>query len=296
MGKKCIIEVNGGLGKNVMLTSILPELKKKYDEIYVISPYFDVFKCCPYVEDAFAPGIPTLYQELALDDDCDILAREPYSNQKFIKKQIHLFDSWCEEWNFDLEKPAMDYVPNMDISREFPGLVNKVEEICEKYPKFILVQFCGGQSPLAMADGYNDHQEGLKRNYFKGQELIDKLIAEYPDAAIIHYALKNEPSYNNALKLELPYITYHELAKHAFKVVCTDSSLQHLSTGVCNDVTVIWGETRPEHFGYSCNKNICAKNVSNTQPYFKGFGASPALVKFPTPDEVMEVVKGTKAE
>ena len=68
--KKCLLNVEGGLGKNVMFTSILEEFKTKkgYDEIYVISPYFDVFKCCPSVTDAFPPSQNNLYQEL----DCQL--------------------------------------------------------------------------------------------------------------------------------------------------------------------------------------------------------------------------------
>ena len=296
---KCLITVEGGLGKNVMFTSILKKLAEKYDEVYVISPYYDVFKSCSYVTDAFPMGQGNLYQDIALDEDCDILWREPYSNGKFIKKQCHLFDAWAEELNFELDTPAMQCTPVLDkIEDEFYELSKQVEAIKKELGKFILVQFTGGQSPLAPVedkDGkllpYMNAVEGLKRNYHRAQQLIDLLHKEYPDAKIIHFALKNEPEYENAQKLVLPYLAYHLLAKDAFKVVCTDSSLQHLVTGVCKDVTVIWGETRPEHFGYDCNKNICAKAVKNTQPYFKPLGMSPAIVKFPTPEEVMEVVK-----
>ena len=67
--KKCLINVDGGLGKHVMFTSILEEFKEKkgYDEIYVISSYFDVFKSCSVVTDvittktATRTGITTRY-------------------------------------------------------------------------------------------------------------------------------------------------------------------------------------------------------------------------------------------
>ena len=93
--KRCLINVEGGLGKNIMLTAILQELKNKkgYEELYVISPYYDVFKCCPAVTDAFPPKQGTLYQELVLDDECDVLWKDPYNNQRFIKKQCHLFEA-----------------------------------------------------------------------------------------------------------------------------------------------------------------------------------------------------------
>lgn len=301
MAKKCVVTVEGGLGKNVMFTAMLKELAKKYEKIYVLSPYFDVFKACPYVTDAFPMGqVSTLYQQLCLSDDCDVLWKEPYTNQKFIKKQVHLFDAWAEELGITLSQKAMDMTPEISRYTELPLVKTQTEELLKQLngQKFILIQFCGGQSPLAPQldkDGkllpYNDHNEGLKRNYYRGQELVDLLKKTYPEHLILHFALPNEPSYEGADKVQAPYLVFHELCKHADKVVCTDSSLQHLATGVCKDVTVIWGETRPEHFGYACNKNICAKNVMNSQPYFRPLGASPAFVDFPTPEEVLKVVK-----
>ena len=301
MAKKCVVTVEGGLGKNVMFTAMLKELAKKYEKIYVLSPYFDVFKACPYVTDAFPMGqVSTLYQQLCLSDDCDVLWKEPYTNQKFIKKQVHLFDAWAEELGITLSEKAMDMVPQISRYTELPLVKLQTEELLKQLngQKFILIQLCGGQSPLAPQldkDGklipYNDHNEGLKRNYYRGQELVDLLKKTYPEHRILHFALPNEPSYEGADKVQAPYLVFHELCKHADKVVCTDSSLQHLATGVCKDVTVIWGETRPEHFGYACNKNICAKNFMNSQPYFRPLGASPAFVDFPTPEEVLKVVK-----
>lgn len=301
MNKSCLVSIEGGLGKNVMFTSILKLLHTNYETIYTVSPYYDVFKCCKEVEDSFPMGNPSLYQ-LVMDNDVDVLWKEPYSNRRFIKKECHLFDAWCEELGIEQipnkldinaylsgNKPA-NLVPDIDVGKEYPELVKGAKELSDKLGKFILVQFCGGQSPLQLNDKYDWKQEVIKRNYFKAQELINALHAKYPDCKIVHFSLKTEPSFDNAEKIEAPYLMYHELAKYAYKVVCTDSSLQHLVTGVCHDVTVIWGETRPEHFGYACNKNICAQNVINSQPYFRPLGVSPAIVKMPSVEDVMDAV------
>ena len=152
MSKKCLINVEGGLGKNIMLTSILKELKEKgeYDEVYVISPYHDVFKVCSAVTDAFQPGLGTLYQELVLDPDCDVLWKEPYSNQKFIKKECHLFDAWAAEFGITLVNNADTYTPCLDkIVEEYPALRQIADEKMNEWNhNFCLVQFTGGQSPL----------------------------------------------------------------------------------------------------------------------------------------------------
>ena len=299
MSKKCLINVEGGLGKNVMLTSILQELKeqKGYDEMYVISPYHDVFKCCPAVTDAFQPGLGTLYQELVLDPECEVLWKEPYSNQRFIKKQCHLFDAWAEEFGITLPADADVYIPNLAfIEKEYPHLRKIADEHMDKWNhNFCIVQFTGGQSPLSSTKDQNGNmlpyanaQEAIKRNYPKGQRIVDELIEKYgADTTIVHFALPNEPSYEGAVKIEVPYLTYHILAQEAKEVVCIDSSLQHLATGVNDNITVIWGETRPEHFGYKRNRNVCAKNVLNSQPYFKPLGVSPSIVRMPEPEEII---------
>lgn len=297
--KKCLINVEGGLGKNVMLTAILRELKeqKGYDEIYVISPYHDVFKCCPDVTDAFQPGFGTLYQELVLDPECDVLWKEPYSNQRFIKKQCHLFDAWAEEFGIELACSPDTYTPQLGyLVKEYPHVARIAEEEKARLGgNYCIVQFSGGQSPLSpMQDQkgnpvpYMNEQEAIKRNYPKGQQVIDLLKAKYgPETQIIHFGLPNEPSYEEAIKIEAPYLTYHLLAADAKEIICIDSSLQHLATGVNDNVTVIWGETRPEHFGYACNRNIAADHVLNSQPYFKPLGVSPSIVRMPDPEVIV---------
>lgn len=291
--KKCLINVEGGLGKNVMLTAILKDFKeaKGYGEIYVISPYHDVFKACSAVTDAFPPGQGTLYQELVLDEECDIYWKEPYSNQHFIKKQCHLFEAWAEELGFELLLPANECIPQLDkIETEFPLVKQEAERhIREWKGNFCIVQFNGGQSPLTSStQGYDARQESIKRNYFKGQQIVELLKKKHgDDCTIVHYALPNEPTIEGTVKIQVPYLTYHLLAAEAKEIICIDSSLQHLATGVNDNVTVIWGETRPEHFGYSCNRNIAAQHVFNSQPYFKPLGVSPSIVRMPEPEEVV---------
>lgn len=301
---KCLVNVQGGTGKHIMATAIMKELKSKYDEVYVTSAYKDIMDACPYVDGSFMFGQSNLYQDIVLDDDCDVLWKDPYDNPKFIKKRCHLFDAWAEEFDISLSAPAMDLSPQLDIMR-VPQMSKAIEEadkwVNDKHGDFIIVQFTGGQSPFLFEQQmknkdkqdipqYNEYKEPLKRNFHDGQKLVDALREEYKGTAILHYGLKNEPDYKGSEKVILPYLTYRYLAPKAKAIVCIDSSLQHLCAGTGANVIVIWGETKPEHFGYSFFKNVCAKNVKNTQPYFKPLGASPAIVKMPSVDEIVATV------
>lgn len=290
---RAFVMVNGGTGKSIMATAMMPLLKKKYEEVYVCSPYADVFKCCSYVDEAFVPGMPNLYRDILLDDDVELLCREPYNNSRFIKKEIHLFEAWAEEWGVELEEDPMDMHPILDNWAEFDPVLKSYNDKKGGWGDFIIVQFCGGQSPLTPKEQvgqYNDHVEGIRRNYYKGQEVINLLKEKYPSMQIIHYALPNEPTYDNAIKVELPYIVYRKACQDAKAVITIDSSLQHLASGVNDKVIVLWGETAPEHFGYNGNVNMRVKGIKNTQPYFQPLGASPSRVPFVEPEEIIEAV------
>lgn len=306
--KDCLISIEGGMGKNVMFTSLLPELKEKYNKVCIVSPYDDIFRSSPYVDEVYNPNNPTIpYNDFVMANTTDVFWRDPYNNQKFIKKQCHLYTAWREElglptkdndagWGKGEEK--FTAFNTLDTSLRFGDLVDDVEKYVAEHPRIIVIQFQGGFSPL----GYNPqdpncqqvrdpHNEGgLRRNFYRGQKLVDMIKAEYPDHLILNYALPNEMEYAGTEKVLKPYLWWRELLKHVDKVICIDSSLQHLATGTVKDITVIWAETSPEHFGYVQNKNIKAK-CSNSQAYFRPLGHAVNDIIYPTPEEIMEVVK-----
>ena len=291
---RCFVMINGGTGKSIMATAMMPLLKKKYEEVYVCSPYADVFKACSYVDEAFLPGQPNIYRDLLLDDDVELLCREPYQNARFIRKECHLFEAWAEEWGLELEQDPMTMHPVLDKWDEFAQLLQTYKNMRDGWGDFMIVQFCGGQSPLTpnlQESAYNDHVEGLRRNYYKGAELIKLLKEAYPRTQIVHYALPNEPSYEGTIKVELPYLVYRKACEEAKAVITIDSSLQHLAAGACDKTVVIWGETAPEHFGYYCHRNLREKNIKNTQAYFQPLGSSPTRVPFPEPAAIMQEVQ-----
>ena len=216
-----------------------------------------------------------------------------------------MFDAWAAEFGITLADKADTYIPCLDkVVEEYPALRQIADEKMNEWNhNFCLVQFTGGQSPLTPQRDqqgnpvpYMNAQEAIKRNYAKGEQVVQLLKEKWPDTTVVHFGLPNEPSVNGAIKIEVPYLTYRLLAAEAKEIICIDSSLQHLATGVNDNVTVIWGETRPEHFGYACNRNVAAKHVLNSQPYFKPLGVSPSIVRMPEPEELVIKPETTNSE
>jgi len=284
---KVLVNIEGGLGKNIMAVTLMKQLKEKYDEIYIISPYYDLFEACPYVLKAFPVGQPGLYEQLILKEDIEILWKEPYNNSNFIKKKCHLLEAWSKEFDIDYNNKL---TPKIDVKLLRNDIIENINNILKKIKgKFIIVQFSGGQSPLDGAE-QNVYQEVLKRNYHKADDLVQSLKNEY---TIIHFGLKNEPKLKDTLQFEIPYIWYIELIKKAEFVISIDSSLQHLAACTETPTYVLWGETRPEHFGWSQHTNF-AEPIEDTAPYFKPLGTSPIFIDFTEPKKILNTIEENK--
>lgn len=293
MANKCLFVVEGGLGKTVMATAICKRLKEKYNVVYAVSPYVDVLQACSYVDKAFplSPLSGGVYEDIIKDEDVDIFWNEPYSEQDFIRKKIHLFNAWCRVCRLEEYTYPMKVTPVLDrIEDVFPSCGIQAKQFVTQHPKFAIIQISGGQSPLQVMPEYpNAQEQGLKRNYpiEKANELVALYKEKFPDTEVFQYGLANEPRIKDTQLVEFPYLTWALIAKSAQYVFCIDSSLQHLcaSQGVaCN---VLWAETKPEHFGYDLHRNYIPY-VRDSQPYFKPLGTSPAIINYISPDEVLQ--------
>ena len=285
--KKVLVVVSGGLGKHVMFTALAADLKKKYDKVIVTSAYFDIMKACPNIDEAFPFGQQDL-SKTVYEKDCEIISANPYENQLFIKKEIHLLEAWSEVLGIPYDKNK-EYKPDIDPTRLSKKIIADSEKIIKDIgSKFIVVQFYGGQSPLVNTEG--EYQEVLKRNYHKGSVLVESLKKKYPKYKIINFSLPNEPEIEGTEKLKIPYMLYFEVIKKAEQVICIDSSLQHIAAAAGKKAIVIWGETRPEHFGWKLHYDFVVDDQKGS-PYFVALGPSPIAIDFPRPKEIMAILK-----
>lgn len=298
MKKDLVWIQQGGIGNIVMRTAILPELREKYNEIYVIDPYADIWEIND-VEGSYAQAPNSLYNQLIKgNEDVDVVAENPYNNSDFIKKTIHFNDAVRDLFGFERKgtEACMNDAIVLPVAKKHPEIKEDVKNFLnqQKKHKYILIQNTGGQSPL---DPNTQIQgiEPLVRNYKFMEALVARLQELYPDYTFIQYKLPSEKLIEGCVSVERPYLWYRVLGetlaedKDNFAIVI-DSSLQHILAGTNLNTTVIWGETRPEHFGHSCHHNIdFAKNdLTQEEPYFQLFQNKPAVVRFKKPEELIE--------
>jgi hypothetical protein len=299
MSNNLYIQINGGVGKHISFTSFLPILKNKYENIYISSIYGDIFKGNPYVNEVNPKIDKTFYKNIILNDNTKIVLTDPYDYESFLKKKIHVLQAWGDLCEIQVDNP-MNLKTELYMVENEKFIVDKIINELRKRTKdkFIMIQLNGGQSPHSFdmdnQKEFTFYNEDSKRFYPFDYyiELIKKLKENYPEYTIVRYGLINEQIpheiSNNILTIQpaILYKNYYWISQYAKHVICIDSSLQHMTAGI-KPSTVIWGNTKPEHFGYNIHKNLQEYN-ENTMSYCRTLGENNPNIKFPFPDKVME--------
>lgn len=299
------VDVKGGLGYNVSLIRVINAItsKSKDIEFRVCSPYWDLFAAAGI--DYYKPNEIRDFIFDAKECKGEIIEHRIYDMSEFIYKELNYKDAWLKLFGL-----PSDYISDADYEHYLlepikvaPNVNEQMAEVMKNIPteKFMLVQFCGGQSPLVQPINndwaqtpYNYEDEPLKRHYptEKAQELVSKILGEHKDVTIIQYALPNEPLLDGCLHLLLPYLDYYLLSldPRCIGAVTIDSSLAHLITGNTKVMT-IWGHSLPENFGYKCNKHIVQDCRRDDILYFTALGPSGAKVKYIEPDKLYKKIE-----
>lgn len=320
MSKSIYINSKGGTGFQFALSHVLPELKEKYDEVAVLSPYTDIFEANPFCDIVYKPNEVRDFIMDAKSKDAKLIVERMYDTEDFVYKKISYADAWRKMAGLKLHgnKDGSDTYNVCEPAKKFTNISRQKDAILQEIKKngfddFILVQFWGSQSPLVQVpvgermkeDGtkekfadwgkvpYNYDNEPLKRHYPVdfAQEFVNKFRAKFPKTAVILYSLPNEPALDGTFKFVVPYLCYQELAKdnNCVGVVAIDSSLQHLTAGLCKSV-VIWAHSLPLSFGYKYNKNIIQDCRRDDIFYFSDLGPSAAAVRYIKPEKLLEEV------
>lgn len=285
------IDAKGGTGYNIALIRVLQALGK--ENFRVRSPYWDIFA---------AAGIeyykPEEVRDFIFDaesTDSTIVEHRLYDMDGFIKKQLNYKDAWTQLLGMSAVSDEKYNKLELDTYKAFSQLKTEVEKINKelKDKNFILVQFWGGQSPIGFDTNkpYNFENEPLKRHYpvEKAQKWVELFKKSNSDVEIIQYALPNEPQLEGCKHFTVPYLAYYVLSKqkNCLGAFCIDSSLQHLITGNTK-VMVLWAASLPEHFGYTCNKNIIQPCRRDDILYFTELGPSGAKVQYADPEYLVD--------
>ena len=269
-----IFHIEGGIGKNILSTSVVSSLKKSDPDrkIIIVSAWPQVWFNNPNVFQVFQLGNSfNFYKNYILNQDVKIYRQDPYLTENYILKKKHLILCWCEMIGIDWDNtpPKLHFSP---LELEFIKLkiLNNVTK-----PIF-LIHTTGGGANGRPYSWYRDipYKTALDVvNYFKNDYHVYQI--GYEGQQLIEGA--------NRLNLETREILAAPLFSR--KRLFIDSFSQHASVALGVKSVVCWIGNDPNVLGYNSNINISTTAIPAYDTYHSSYledfdiGGNP--VQFP---------------
>jgi|TARA_B110000259_G_scaffold7725_1_gene8450 ADP-heptose:LPS heptosyltransferase len=247
-----IFQIEGGLGKSIMATAMVKAIKNRYKNanLIVATAYTDVFLNNPYIHETYNINqLNGLYLKYIKDQNCKILALEPYKTSDFItNKPISLLKTWCDLYGikYNNEQPQI-YLSQPEVDYFSPYYTTD--------KPIMVIQPNGGPAGLS-------HQYSWTRDIptLVVKEIIDHYKEDY---TIIHIKREDQLIYPDTLQALDSYRSIAILLQKSSKRLLIDSFSQHMARALNKPSTVCWVDTKPEIFGYKFHNNI------QSNPYTK---------------------------
>ncbi len=251
--KFLIWHVQGGLGKNVAATALLPALKSKYHDrkLIVVASWPEVWMNHPVVDRLYHLGVtPHFYEDYIMDKDTIVYKHEAYDQTAHIQKSQHLIHNWCDLMDLKYDEETM--IPSVIIN----------------YAQQHLVQRWMRDKPTMVLHTNGGPFQGQKYPYNWcrdipieiSQQIVDKFSEHFH---IFHVCRKESLPLNGVERIDEPMSNielFSILGNSAIRVL-NDSCLQHAARAFQLPSTVLWIGTSPKVFGYKFHNNIVAKNA-----------------------------------
>jgi len=271
--KFSIFHIEGGIGKNVLATSVVSSLKKAEPDrkIIIVTAWVDVWFNNPNVWRVYPFGnVAHFYKSYIKDKDVKIYRHEPYFQEDYILKKKHLIKTWCDLCGveYDGSSPRIFLNP---LEVEATRIQLKLDK-----PIMIIHANGGGGNQKLPYSWYRDLP------YQNGLDVVNEFKNEYN---IYQIAKDNQPLLPNVNKLTLPL--RHLFASFLFskKRLLIDSFSQHIAAALNLTSTVVWVGNKPEILGYDTHTNITC-NVAPVHDtyhssYLEDFDIGGNDVQFP---------------
>lgn len=250
---KIIFQIDGGLGKSIMATSVCKAIKAQYpsDELIVITGYPAVFFCNPYVNKVLAPNDQLyFYRDQIQGQRVKMLLHNPYLQTEFIAGDQHLIKIWCEMFGikYNGEQPEL-FITQRE--KDFFG-----NQFGSQKPIMVLQTNGGG------ADQPNKYSWMRDLPLGTAQHIVNNFAQVYN---IVHIRREDQLQLQNTTPLQADFRALAVLIQLSEKRLLIDSFSQHTAAALGKPSVVCWIGNSPVQFGYELHTNIVA-NAPTVKP------------------------------
>lgn len=244
MDKYLVLHIEGGIGKNVVATSVVRAISNQYKDrkIIILTAHPDIWFCNPRIYKVLQFGqTPYFYQDYIDKKDTLLFLQEPYKSENYIYRREHLSKIWCDLCGvkYDGERPELYFT-----SLEYDFLSTTINT--EK-PLFIIQAFGGSQNQGHKYSWARDIPPKI------AQDIVDEMSKTHK---VIQIKRDDQISLNNAEPLSL---NPRQLAMSLIlsdKRLLIDSYLHHAAAALSLPSTVLWIANSPDVLGYKLHTNI----------------------------------------
>jgi hypothetical protein len=252
--KYAILQVAGGLGKNIAATAVAQVIKRTYPdrELICVVSWPELYANLPFVYRVFPLGQTSYFHDEYIDGkDSLIFAQEPYYTSTHIHKTHSLVESWCMMHGLDYQGEQ----PVLKINIEQKKAIRAFYEPKIEGKPFLLLHTNGGlftnERPYCWSRDMPIEIAKKVAQHFKKSHFIMQITRpKSPTIDVEGVFVRNEQLSNTELcgLLEL-----------TDKRLLIDSSLQHAAAAFKLPSTVLWNATSSVIFGHTLHDNIQAK-------------------------------------
>lgn len=252
-----IIEITGGIGKEIMATSFIKWLSEKYpnSKISVISPFPDLFEYNPRIHRNLIIGQPYLFEDYVKGKD--FRRGEPYSVYEYYReeKKMHLMKVYPKAYGFNEynENPKSEIY--LTKGEEMDGKVFN-----EQNPNLLTFQCFGG---LPQGMNYNKDKIDMDQRDIP-YEFACKIAFLFMERGfrLLQIRSQGERAIPNTIQLNMPFRNLLPIAKYSLGHIGIDSSMMHGAAVFENPQLIFWGNTHKDNLGYTYEGVF---NISNKQ-------------------------------
>jgi hypothetical protein len=281
-----IFQINGGIGKCILATSICEVLHDQYpdDQLIVVSGFPEVFMNNPYVHRSFAFGQTAyFYQDYIENKEFIVLAHDPYVDTYYVRQDEHLSHTWTRMFGL----PA-------------PKSINPQIYLTGRERQFFSAKFASDKPILLLQTNGGGPQQEQKYSWARDipTNVVSSVIEEFvKDYNIVHVRREDQTAFAGTIPITDNFRALAVLIELSEKRLLMDSFVQHAAAGLNKPSTVLWIANTPTVFGYDIHDNILAnphtKKPELRSAYFQKFDIVGNLLEFPynSEDEIFNVDK-----
>lgn len=245
MSNYAIIQIEGGVGKNVMASAVVRAINKQHPErkIVVVTAHPDVWLNNQRVHRTIQFGnMQYFFNDYIGDKNSLLFLQDPYKHNDYVYRRRHVTEIWCELCgvNWDGPTPEMYFT---QLENDFcQTMINRDDR------PILMINAFGG------ADNQG-HKYSWARDIppITAQRVIETLSDRF---RVIQIRRQDQIALNGAESFATNIRQTALMLLHSDRRLLIDSYLQHAAAAFGLKSTVLWGCNSPVALGYEMHNNI----------------------------------------